>query len=330
MLSKEETIRLQTTLEALPDALELILYKTEDNEFGRQLESFVNTICRTSEGKIRALQASPEAGLPASPCFRICHGERRNIAYAAVPEEHQFAPFLKALESFSRNTSLSLKTSSELAQIIPPVEIWVLVSSQCPRCPSVVKAAVTLSSQCPSASLFIIDAQQFPNLTGERGIKAVPATVIDRQLVLIGDISTNRLVELVRIRGTDQFDEELMRSFIERGRIGQAAEQLRQGKGRTTVLSLVQELDMSARMSGLVVLDKALENDPAAVREMVPSLIELLSHQDSRIRGDIADILSKVGDQRAIPPLERLAGDLDVDVAEAAAEALELIRGQQT
>ena len=326
MLNSEETTQLQETLEALPHGLEFILYNADNSEFGRKIESFVRAICRISEGKLKAVEGSSEESLPASPCFRICGGERRNIIYAAVPERHQFAPFLKAMESMVHDAGPPQSASAELAQLIPPVEIWVLVSADCPRCPSAVEAAIMLSGRIPSASSFIIDAQQFPNLTKEKGIRAVPATVIDRRLVLIGNISTNRMMELVRIRGTDKFDDELVLSSIERGNIEQAVEQFRNGKGTTAILFLLQKPDLSARMSGLMLLEKALEVDPAAVRAMAPSLIDLLSHQDSRIRGDVADLLGKVGDRRAIPPLERLTRDLDPDVAEAAVESLRSLR----
>jgi HEAT repeat protein len=58
---------------------------------------------------------------------------------------------------------------------------------------------------------------------------------------------------------------------------------------------------------------------------MVPQLIELLCHQDHRIRGDIADLLGKIGDPNAIPHLQKLTSDPHPEVAEASAEALEVL-----
>ena len=76
-----------------------------------------------------------------------------------------------------------------------------------------------------------------------------------------------------------------------------------------------------------MVLEEALGQDPEAIREMVPSIIELLFHEDSRIRGDMADFLGRVGDRRVVPHLERLTSDPDPDVVEAAADALEELQG---
>jgi hypothetical protein len=321
MLNSEKMLQLQSTLEALPQALELILCNTDNSEFSRKLGSFVEEVCRISGGKLKAVEGGREEDLPASPCFRIRNCESRKIIYAAVPEGHQFAPFLKAMKIMAHHPGQSRSTLSEVVEPIPP-EIWVLVSANCPHCPSAVEAAIAASSQIPLTSLFIIDAEQFPNLTEEKGIRTVPATVIDRRLVLIGNVYADRITELLRIRRTDQFDVELMHSLIDAGNIERAVEQFRGGKGRAAILSLLQEPALSSRMGALMVLERTLESDPASVCAIVPSLITLLSHQDSRIRGDVADVLGKAGDRRAVPALERLARDLDSDVAEAASEAL--------
>jgi len=328
MINEEETLQLQTALESLPQAIEVILYKTEDSEFGRQLVSFVYAICGISKGKLKVLEGTPEAASPASPCFRISKGEQGNVTYAVVPLGHQLAPFLQALRMAAERYSLPFESSLKHDQIGSPAEIWVLVSSECPRCPKAVEAAVALSYQHPLVSLFIIDALQFPALAQERGIKAVPATVIDQQLALVGNISASRLEELVRIRGTEKYSEELIRSYIETRRIGKGVDMLQHGDGRPAILSLMQEPDLSTRMGALLVLEETLDSYPTAIREMVPSLIGLLSHQDARIRGDVADFLGRAGDPQAIPSLEDLTNDEDADVAEASAEALELLRQQ--
>jgi len=328
-MDAEKKRQLQKAVGQLQHPLDLILYSTEDSEFGRILVDFVHMACSLSKGKLRATKETPPATFPASPCFGIGREGCASITYAAVPEGHQLMPFVKALESLGAASGLPESSAGPPSEL-PPAEVWVLVSAQCPRCPGVVEAAVAVSIRRPSISLSVIDAQQFPDLAAEYGIKAVPATVIDRSLVLIGSISADRIEELIHERGTEKFDGELIRSYVNTGRLGRAAEELRRGKGRSAVLAMVQELDMSARMSGLVIFEEALGDDPASVGPMVPPLIELLSHRDSRIRGDIADLLGKVRDPRAIPELERLTTDPDTDVAEIAAEALDSIRGQET
>ena len=75
-----------------------------------------------------------------------------------------------------------------------------------------------------------------------------------------------------------------------------------------------------------MIVERALEDKPEAVRALIPSLIGMLSNDDSRIRGDIADLLGKIGDPQVIPNLEPLLADPDPDVSEAAADAIEELR----
>jgi hypothetical protein len=326
MWDEEELLGLRRAVEALPHTLEIRFHGSGESEFGQQLRSFLDTLVRISQGKIAVVQGNAEADLPVTPCFSIPGGGGRKVAYAALPEGHQFAPFVKVLAAIARSGVVQAPASPAPPRLRSGAEIWVLVSPHCPRCPRVVEAATELVVQEPQLSLLVIDAQWFPALAEARGVRAVPATVIDRSLVIIGSVSTDRLAEVVGMRGTADFDAEVFRSLVERGRIAEAVEHLRSGKGRAPILSLLQEPDLSKRMSALVVLENALEIDPAAVRAMVPSLLGLLTHGDSRIRGDVADFLGRTGDKRAIPPLENLRADPDPDVADAAAEALALLR----
>ena len=120
---------------------------------------------------------------------------------------------------------------------------------------------------------------------------------------------------------------ERIRSLIDRQNIEEAARSLGSDEGRTVVLDLLQDVEFSKRLSALVVVEMALENNPDTVKAMVPSLLPLLSHDDARIRGDIADLLGKIGDPQVIPQLESLTHDPDPDVAEAAADAIEELKG---
>ena len=157
-------------------------------------------------------------------------------------------------------------------------------------------------------------------------MKSVPAVILDRRLVLTGNVTVDRLKALIEIRGTLQFELEVVQSLIDTGRIAEAADCLAQDAGREIILALIQNPDFSKRLSALVVIEKALDDKPDVVRTLVPSLVAMLRHTDSRIRGDVADLLGKIGDPRVIAQLEPLIADPDPDVGEAAAEAIAELR----
>jgi hypothetical protein len=246
------------------------------------------------------------------------------IFYAAVPSGHQFAPFVNYLKRIGEESLPPLDDRPTAASA--PAELQVLISERCPHCPLVVAAALQLSGEHSSISAFIVDAAQFPEITKRYGVKSVPATILDQRLVLIGNTTADRLLELVNLRGTPKYEREVVQSLIDTGRIAEAAGCLDQDAGREVILALLQDPEFSKRLSGLVVVEKALEDNPGMVRALVPSLAGMLSHEDARIRGDIADLLGRTGDPQVIAQLEPLVADPDPDVAEAAADAIAELR----
>jgi hypothetical protein len=324
MINQDEKNQLEKTCEELERPVALALYQTKESKFGQKIESFVEEVCRCSKGKIRAGEGTPDRRLHEYPCFRVDGEEIGNLAYAAVPTGHQFAPFLGALK-LAGGKRIPV-TDPPHSQNLLPGEIQVLVSENCPRCPAVVEAAISLSDRDSEIFSCVMDVMQFPKLVQKYRIKSVPATILDRRLVLIGSVSAERLAALARIRGTNEFEMEVVQSIIDTGRIAEAADCLNQEAGRSVLVALLQHPEFSKRLSALVVLQKALEEKPDTVRILVPSLVDLLSHEDSRIRGDIADLLGKIGDPQVLPQLERLLGDPDPDVVEAAADAIAELR----
>jgi hypothetical protein len=323
MFNEEETAQLQTLFKKFTQTVEFTLHQADRNDFGRKLEKTVSEVCRLSDGK--CVIVSDTAGLDpvAVPCIKIGAGGYANIVYAAIPTGHQFPPFLKILEriggGYRTLENGSLSDSS-------PAELIVLISDSCPRCPLVVEAAGLSACGNPSMVASFVDVMQFQDFVKKYRILSVPATILDKQIVLIGTISAERIKVLVQSRGTPKFEIEIVRSLIERQDISGAAGYLDREAGRTVVLDLLQNTEFSKRLSALVVLEKGIEDDLDAVRAMVPSLIPMLSHYDARIRGDVADLLGKIGDPAAIPHLEPLISDPDPDVAEAAVDALEELK----
>ena len=321
MFKEDEIRQLRELFDKFTDTVEFSLHGTGGNKFGRELESCVSEICRLSDGKGITIEGDPDSAEPVAPCIRVGVRGRSNIVYAALPTGHQFPPFLKILEALG---SAESPASSESA--VPDqsrAELLILISDSCPRCPLVVEAAGLTACSDPSILVRIADVMQFQEFVKEYGIRSVPATVLDGKIVLIGTVTAERIIELVRSRGTPKFEIERIGSLIERQNIEEAARCLGSDAGRTVVLDLLKDVEFSRRLSALVVVEKALEVDPDSVRAMVPSLLPLLTHADARIRGDVADLLGKIGDPKVIPHLEPLTHDPDPDVAEAAAEAIE-------
>jgi len=318
---------LSNGLQDLPRGLKLVLHTQPGDDFSRRVEGFVADTSRRSGGAVSVGEGTGAILPEAHAGFTISSARRSNLHFLMVPERRELQPFLQALRlSGSDRLPIPAGLAERLARLRSPAEVWVLASVHCPNCPAAVEAVTVLAAATPLVSAYVIDAQVYPRIAEERGIQAVPAVVIDRELVLVGPLSAERLADFLMKRETGGYEAEICRSWILRRRTAEAARSLAQGRYHQAWVDLFQEPDLSVRMGVLVVLDRALQSNPESVRSMVPLWIPLLAHGDARIRGDVADFLGQTGDRRALPSLERLAGDPDPDVAEAAAGALEALR----
>lgn len=321
--------RIEHDVRSLPSRVEVIFHGKEQDRFSAQLMEYLQALCEASEGKLVLRRAAGRTPLPERPAFTLKADGRQNVHYLALPEANEVAPFLKALRFVATGEApFGDDLKRTVGAVRSPAEIQIFVSSFCTNCPRVVETVVAFAALNPMLSAFVIDVQRFAELAERYAVKSVPATVVDRELVLIGQVSPERLSSLLERRGGEDYEREVLRSMLERGLTAEAAERIREGKGREALVSLFLEPELSTRMGVLVVLGQVLEKDREALTAMVPSLLGLLSHDDARIRGDVADFLGGSGDARAIPHLERLTQDPDPEVAEAASDALDRLRGR--
>ena len=324
---QEETLDiLRKNLHDLPAKGEIIFQEGEHNFFSQALKEFAQAVSEAAGGKISLSMKKSGSSLPGLPALTIAGEHSRNIHYLALPEGYELHPFIQAIKFLAPGYApLSDKVKEVIATITTPVEVRVFISHYCTNCPQVVETVIKLASVNPLVSAFIIDVHNFKELADKYHLKSVPATVINNELVLFGSITEEKLAELLAQKDTPLYGRELMRSLIESGLTLKAADLICHEKGREVILELFREGDFFTRLGILVTFEEALEKDPGAIRGMVPQLIELLSHQDHRIRGDIADLLGKIGDPNAIPHLQKLTSDPHPEVAEASAEALEVL-----
>jgi len=303
----------------------LVLHLEGEGGFSGRLEAFAGEIVRRCGGAV-ALARGEGAILPeAAAGITVCRGGRCNLHFLMVPEHYELEPFLRALRP-ADEPPVPAGIAERLASMTSPAEIRVLVSVHCPNCPAVVDAAARLAAASPAVTVYVIDAQVYPRTAEERGILAVPAVLIDRELVVVGPLGIERMADLLLGREQGRYEVEACRSWLLRGRTAEAVLSLGRERYRRAWVDLFQEPELSTRMGVLVMVERALESHPEWVRSMVPLWLPLLEHRDARIRGDVADLLGRIGDRRALPHLERLCEDPDPDVAEAAAEAVGALR----
>jgi alkyl hydroperoxide reductase subunit AhpF len=326
LLSDNDLMQVQAASEAITGPVTLRVSRGEvPDAFEENLINTCRQISGVSMNRIQ-LEETPDSAIPGKPSLTLVGDRIGNIHYLAVPEGHEFTPFLDALMWVGRGKDVPDAAACESLRVLnAPVDLLVLIAPICPHCPQVVSAAVSLAAQQSSVRVTVADALQFPDLAERFKVKSTPTTIIDGGLTIVGQVSAAQLVDRVVKSVEGNSLTAVLDSMIQAGRAEDAATILCAERRPEAILPLYKAREFSLRMGALVVLEAVLEQNPRILDPIVPDLAALLEHEEVGLRGDTAELLGKIGNPAAAPALRKALEDPDPDVREAVEEALESI-----
>ena len=215
-----------------------------------------------------------------------------------------------------------------LEKLEKETDIILFIAPGCAACPHQIKAVATLTLASPKIAVEIVDATREPDFAAQYGVRSVPTTVVDDELIMVGVIPAPELALRVLAQQGPDGDKVVFASLVESGRFSDAAAHIWDGHGVEAFGELWAKSTMEQRMNLFLVVDEALAADQECLDGLLPTLFAGLEGdgplaQDPSRRGDTADLLGKIGHPDARPVLELLAKDPNPEVAEAASDALE-------
>jgi hypothetical protein len=233
---------------------------------------------------------------------------------------------LEALQALTNPAEVEA-VASTLEKLTKETELLLFISQGCPACPHQVRSVATLALASPRVSVEIVDVGMEPELASQYEVTAVPTTVVDDELIMVGVVPARDLAWRLLEREGPEAEKVVFGALVESGRIADAAERLADGRATEAFLDLWTGSTLESRMGLFLVAEEALLWNPDALMDLAPSLIEALEGdgpltQDPSRIGDTADLLGQIGHPDARPVLESLAQDPNKEVAEAAREAL--------
>jgi HEAT repeat protein len=166
---------------------------------------------------------------------------------------------------------------------------------------------------------------QHTDLAEKHNIQSVPTLLIDEELRYVGALDEEKLYSLLQKEDSLSLLEEQMRQKLQGGGAEEVAEWIAGGGDPSFLAPDLGRSTFQERIALLLTLEEALERDPRCLDGMVDPLLPHLETGDASVRGDIADLLGKIGLQKALPALKKLLQDPDPNVVEAATEAVESI-----
>jgi hypothetical protein len=214
-----------------------------------------------------------------------------------------------------------------LAHLEKDIDILLFMSPGCAVCPHQLRSVATVMLASPRVGLEVVDASREPELAAQYEIRSVPTTVIDDELVMVGVIPPAELARRLIERQSPDKAGMVFRGLLQSGRLDGAAERLADGRATHAFLEIWLPANPEQRATLLRVAGEALLYDPFGLAPLAPDLLAALdtdaaSARDDDWRADTATLLGRIGDPDARPVLERLAGDPDPVVADAARAAL--------
>jgi len=214
-----------------------------------------------------------------------------------------------------------------LDDLTDPAALLVFADRDCPACPYLVRAVAALAAANPHISTTVVDVGRQAALADHYEIRAVPTTIVDGELTLVGVRSVDELARLILERhgpGGERID---FRSLVDAGRLDAAAGHLLERRGVGAFAELWDQSNLERRIALMLVAEMTLDQDPRALDAMVPLLISVLlrdraTEGNPSLRGDTAALLAMTGHADARAAVESLLTDPHPEVARAAKDAL--------
>ncbi|MGC8648617.1 MAG: protein disulfide oxidoreductase [Candidatus Micrarchaeia archaeon] len=103
-----------------------------------------------------------------------------NMYYFGIPTGYEFASLLEDIIDVSTGqTRLSAATKEALKKFDKPIDIKIFVTPTCPWCPKAVRTAHQFTLENNKIKSSMIEATEFPDLSQDYGVMAVPKIVIN-------------------------------------------------------------------------------------------------------------------------------------------------------
>ncbi|MFC1851558.1 HEAT repeat domain-containing protein [candidate division CSSED10-310 bacterium] len=262
--------------------------------------------------------------------FTICDTDKGRVKYLALPVEMEWEPFLQTLVAFSEGSGSRPTHHIPLSSSLPQsVELLIAISPFCPHCAEMVVLVNSLAAANRHISTVVVDVSLEVAFLAQYNIQSSPTIIINGHKAFVGQTDLASLVDYISSGGEAQFKKRIM-TLIEEREEGQALQEiLAHPTGPALLGSLVASPALSTRLGILALFEDLEDLDSLKAREAVPTLLELINHQEIPIKCDVIMTLGILKDERALEALRPLLGHPDEDVAEGAAEAIDDIESAQ-
>jgi hypothetical protein len=207
-----------------------------------------------------------------------------------------------------------------------PPDALLLLTSQCPHCPTVLQALSELVKQGLIGRLEAINIQVREDIAAQYGVRSVPWIRIG-EFEFEGLHSRAELEQWAQRAGSAQGLATYYASLLKQGKLSRVLDALRKDARRQPALQLLAEdpdTELPVRIGVSAVLEHLAGTPP--LQALLPDIVELAHNGDPRVRSDACHFLALTRSAAAIEPLQALGGDPERAVREVASDSLEELK----
>ena len=129
----------------------------------------------------------------------IIVGEKNyGVRYSGIMSGYEFGPFIESIVEVSRGEAhLSSGTLNRLKKLDKAVDIKVFIMPTCPYCPAMVRLAHRLAVASDKIQSEMIESMEFRDMALKYNVTAVPRTVINDRVDVVGLLSESKLLDSI-------------------------------------------------------------------------------------------------------------------------------------
>ena len=269
------------------------------------------------------IRIAKEDGSPQQPP-QILIGN--GLRYQALPGGLEMPPFIEALTALdSGPLQITESIKSRLKKNNLPATLTVFMAPQCTYCPQVISQLIPLSMVEAGVQLIVIDGTLFSDAAQTHKIQSVPTILLDEQFRWTGSVPIDEIIDAISTRNPALLGATSLESIVKDGQASHlAAMMLEAQEIFPAFYDLLIHDKWPIRLGAMVVIEEIAGKNPGKALEAIGPLWARFEGVSEQVKGDILYLFGEIGDRRVIPWLTEVsAGEFDVEVKEAAKEALE-------
>ena len=201
--------------------------------------------------------------------------------------------------------------------------VLMLMGQQCAYCGPMMQILTEIMKAGKLSDLRIINIEDNQELASELGVRSVPWLQIGPFELLGSRTKQEILLWLQRASSFEGLSEYLEEMLLE-GSIDAATKLIqRHPPALENVIDLMADPEgkINVRLGVGVIIEELAESE--GFKAVTPRLIDYLSNQDARIRGDACHYLSLTKDSSFVVEIEKLLSDESEEVREIAQDSLD-------